>query len=344
MSELGDGIVKLTRLVFVIMATFTMFVAACSKNDSQQPEKQSEKQEGVKTSAPLTGVEAKVESPERAVAVTINNHPKARPQSGLSQADIVYEVLAEGDVTRFLAIFQSEKPENIGPVRSARQYFIDLAQGYDALFIAHGYSPEAKKTLASGTIDNINGIQHDGTLFKRASFRKAPHNSYITFKNIEKGAKDAGYDLSKAPKPLSFLTDEEAGNLEGDAASNVKVAYSQNSTFTAEYKYDAQKEKYTRSSEGAETVEYDNDKSVLLDNVIVIEAAHTTKDEKGRRDIDLNSGGKAYVFQKGIMQEAEWKNEDGRILPYKDGEPMKWVPGKTWINIVPEMTMVSFGE
>ena len=77
----------------------------------------------------------------------VNNHPKARPQSGLHKADIVYEILAEGDVTRFLPYFQSEKPENIGPVRSARDYYIDLAKGLNALYIAHGYSPEAKKCL-----------------------------------------------------------------------------------------------------------------------------------------------------------------------------------------------------
>ena len=122
----------------------------------------------------------------------------------------------------------------------------------------------------------------------------------------------------------------------------MKVSYSQDPTFVSEYNYDSEKGKYTRSSDGAETVEYENDQPVLLDNVLVIEAAHKVKDEKGRREIDLNSGGKAYVFQKGIVQEAEWKNEDGRILPYKNGERMKLVPGKTWINIVPELTIVSF--
>lgn len=344
MNCLGDGILKLTRLAFVILAILMLFASACGKKESQESEKKQPEKEkaAVKTTAPLTGVETNIVPPERAVAVTINNHPDARPQSGLSQADIVYEALAEGNVTRFLAIFQSEKPENIGPVRSARQYFIDLSKGYDALYVAHGYSPEAEQTLKSGAIDNINGIQHDGTLFKRADFRKAPHNSYITFKNIEKGANDAGYDMDKAPKPLDFLSDEEAGSLEGEAAENLKVAYSQNQTFIAEYHYDSQEEKYTRSSGGAETVEYDNDQPVLLDNVIVIEAAHTVKDEEGRRGIDLTSGGKAYVFQKGIIQEAEWKNENGRILPYKNGEAMKLISGKTWINIVPELTMVSF--
>lgn len=328
------------------MTTVVLFLSACSKNDTKPPEKQpkKEKTEAVKVTAPLTGIETEMVAPERPVAVTINNHPDARPQSGLSQADIVYEVLAEGNVTRFLAVFQSEKPESIGPVRSARQYFIDLANGYDALYIAHGYSPEAYLTLESGVIDHINGMQHDGSLFKRASDRIAPHNSYITFANIEKGAEEAGYDMDQAPEPLDFLTDEEVGSLEGDAAVNIKVAYSQDPNFIAEYHYDSGQEKYTRSSGGAETVEYDTENPVLLDNIIIIEAAHTIKDSEGRRGIDLDTGGRAYVFQKGIMQKLEWKSEDGRILPFQNGKPMKLVPGKTWINIVPELTMASYGE
>ena len=91
----------------------------------------------------MLGVQREVEG--RAVAVMVNNHPAARPQSGLNKADIVYELLAEGDVTRFLAIFQSEQPDNMGPVRSARDYYIELAKGFDSLYIAHGNSPDAEE-------------------------------------------------------------------------------------------------------------------------------------------------------------------------------------------------------
>ena len=77
---------------------------------------------------PLTGVGSSTEAEGRAVAVMINNHPAARPQSGLNKADIVYEVLAEGDVTRFLAIFQSEQPDSVGPVRSARELLYRISK------------------------------------------------------------------------------------------------------------------------------------------------------------------------------------------------------------------------
>ncbi|MFD1708223.1 DUF3048 domain-containing protein [Siminovitchia sediminis] len=331
------------KWALVILSFFIFIASACSKDDAQQPQKKSkEHQTAEKIIAPLTGIETKVASLERAVAVTVNNHPDARPQTGLSQADIVYEMLAEGNVTRFLAIFQSEKPENTGPVRSARDYFIDLAKGYDALYVAHGHSPDAQQLLESGTVDHLNGIQHDGTLFQRVDFRQAPHNSYITFENIEKGAGDAGYQLDTAPAPLQFLDEQMAEDLEGEAASSIKVSYSPDPSYVAEYQYSSQDEKYSRSSAGSKTVEYGNEKPVLLDNIIVIEAPHTVKDSEGRRDIDLEAGGRALVFQRGIIQEAEWKNEGGRLLPYQNGEPMEWVAGKTWINIVPDLTNVSF--
>lgn len=178
-----------------------LLVSGCSKEKAEEPAKQeTEKAEeatkGVSSEKelpfqyPLTGSGSETEVNGRAVAVMINNHPKARPQSGLNQADVVYEMLAEGDVTRFLAIFQSERPEMIGPVRSSRDYYIELAKGYDSLYIAHGYSPEAKELLDQGYVDNLNGMQYDGTLFKRESFRQAPHNSYISFDNVLKGAKE----------------------------------------------------------------------------------------------------------------------------------------------------------
>src|SRR5690606_25562598 len=100
-----------------------------------------------------------------------NNHPNARPQSGLASADVVYEMLAEGDVTRFLALYQSEIPDNIGPIRSARSYFIELAKGLDAFYIAHGFSPEAQSMLRNNVVDNINGMYYDGSIFKRSRDR-----------------------------------------------------------------------------------------------------------------------------------------------------------------------------
>lgn len=336
-----------------VTAAMMILLAGCSsketktENDAAKQPKDKEVEDVVKEAEklpyqyPLTGVGTKEEPAGRAISVVVNNHPKARPQSGLNEADLVYEVLAEGEVTRLIAIYQSEQPEKVGPVRSAREYFIDLALGYDSFFVAHGYSPEAKEMLDRGDIDNINGIQYDGSLFKRASFRKAPHNSYITYDNMMKGAEKRNYDMDAAPDSAAFLTVEDFDGLQGAAAEDIMVSYGTPS-FDLIYEYDAEKGKYHRFSGNEETVDYDSKDPILLDNLLVVEMNHAIVDSVGRRTVDLESGGTGYLFQKGKVNEIQWKNEAGRIIPYKDGVKAGFVPGKTWINIVPSISDVSF--
>ena len=331
-----------------VIAAFSVFLllSGCSQtSQKKEPVKQqkqavkAEKKSGASDAFPyyypLTGKGSDTKTDGRAIAVMINNHPKARPQSGLQKADIVYELLAEGDITRFLAVYQSEMPDNFGPIRSARGYFVELAKGLDALYIAHGYSPEAKEMLDSGYVDNLNGMVYDGTLFQRASFRKAPHNSYITYKNILKGAKEKNYSMDKSPPAFTFLSEGESKKIQGDPALSVTVSYFSNNQFKAVYQYDAQLGKYKRFSGGEQTVDLDTKEPVLLDNVFIIEAVHQTVDSVGHRKIDLQSGGNAYLLQKGKVNLVEWKNSNGRIIPVKNGKEVPFVQGKTWVNVVP---------
>jgi hypothetical protein len=285
---------------------------------------------------PLTGIGSDVAVDDRAVAVMVNNHPKARPQSGIHKADMVFELLAEGNVTRFLAVFQSEKPENVGPVRSARDYYIDLAKGLKSLYIAHGYSPEARQLLESGYIDDLNGMQYDGILFKRASFRKAPHNSYITYDNIVKGAEKNKFSLKGQPNTYQFYTKKDLEALQGNPAKSVMVSYFSSDLFTVIFDYDEALGKYKRFSNGELTIDYDSKDRVLLDNIMIIEMEHKFIDSYGRRDINLTSGGKGYLLQRGKWNEITWKNVDGQIVPFQNGTEARLVPGKTWINVIPK--------
>jgi Protein of unknown function (DUF3048) N-terminal domain/Protein of unknown function (DUF3048) C-terminal domain len=339
----------LKRWFIVVCSAFLLIGSGCTKAEKGRAANEETVEQQTKVGQeeaparkrfvfPLTGIETEQKPNHRVVAVMINNHPKARPQSGLHKADIVYEVLSEGDVTRFLALYQSEKPEKVGPVRSARDYYIELSKGYDALYICHGWSSEAKEVLESGEVDYLNGLFYDGTLFQRASFRKAPHNSYITFTNIEKGAQQQGFSLEDEIESLPFFTSE----LQGTLAQEVNISYSGRSYAQVQYKYDKAQQKYVRYSGGKQTIDYDTEQPVLMDNVLIVEMKHTVVDEAGRRDIDLTSGGKGYLFQKGIVREVEWKNVDGRILPYENGIPIGFVPGKTWINIVPKLSIVHY--
>ncbi|PLS17017.1 DUF3048 domain-containing protein [Bacillus sp. M6-12] len=335
---------------FTCILAMSLVLAGCSKDtDKETPkiekkevkvEKEVSAQDEFVNQYPLSGIGTDESVDGRAIAVMVNNHPKARPQTGLIKADIVFEMLAEGDVTRFLAVFQSEKPEQVGPVRSARDYYVRLAKGLDSIFIAHGYSPDARELLESGYIDNLNGMKYDGTLFQRASFRKAPHNSYITFDKIEKGISDNSYDATSPPKGFSFLTEEQIKDLTGKTAESIQISYG-SPAFDSAFKYDQGAGKYMRYSNGEQTVDYETKEPAAIDNLLVIEAPHQVIDNSGRRDIDLKAGGKAILLQKGKVNEVKWQNIDGRVVPFLGDKEAGLIPGKTWVAVVPEAGIAS---
>lgn len=325
-----------------------LLLASCSNESSEPKAKPPEAQETVNPvepeknenevfarAFPLTGIGTNDEAEQRPVAVMVNNHPQARPQSGLHKADIVYEALAEGEITRFLAVFQSEQPEIIGPVRSAREYYINLSNGYDAIYICHGWSPQAKTMLEAGGADFLNGLFYDGSLFWRADFRKAPHNSYISFSNILKGAEKTHMEVKRKVEPFEFLNGGQIESLQGNAASKVHISYSKNKDWQVEYRFNTESQKYERFSAGVQTVDRESETPILLDNVMILEMKHFFIDNAGRRGIDLESGGQGYLLQRGLVQKIDWKNVNGRAVPFLNGKPAGLVPGKTWVNIVP---------
>lgn len=314
----------------VFMIIFFVLLAGCKADDNSESVIEEED-----TVYPLTGLVADEGANHRAIAVMVNNHPAARPQSGLSKADIVYEILAESNITRFLAIYQSEFPDTFGPVRSARDYYLHLAKGYNSLFVFHGWSPEAKKLIESDYIDHLNGLQYDGTLFERASFREAPHNSYITYDHVMEGAKEKGYEMDTVVPAYTFMTEEEEDEIKGDSYSKAFISYSSDS-YDVTYEYDETSETYARYTAGMRTEDYGTNAPVEIDNILIIEAEHKVIDKKGRRDIDLESGGDAYLLQKGKLLKIQWESNDNRMVPVLDGKEVKLVPGKTWINVIPK--------
>lgn len=337
---------KLKHLVIFLVTIFVL--TGCKEDetavedlngDSQQQEvgDNHEEKENLPYTYPLTGMGAAEEPTLRPIAITINNHPSARPQSGISKADIVYEMLVEGEATRLLAIFQSNVPETIGPVRSARDYFIKLAKGYDGLYIAHGYSPEAYQLLNSKVVDHFNGMQYDGIYFYRSNNRKAPHNSYITAENIERAADKLNISLENEKNfDLTFYANEDNVKM-GIEAKKIHMNYfSPNSSYSSIYSYDEESKKYFKSSPNAKTMDELVDEQVAISNLLFFETAHKVIDAEGRRDITLTGGGTAYVFQHGQMREVKWASDNGFVYAVEqDGSKVPLVPGNTWIHFVP---------
>ena len=291
--------------------------------------------------APFTGMgtNEKLEG-KRPVMVMVNNHPYARPQSGLDKADIVYEVLAEGEVTRFLAIYHSQKPEAIGPVRSIRPYFIKIGTGFDAFLIHAGGSPEALETLAHADYGNINEISN-GAYFWRVNFRKAPHNLYTDLDRIQKAVTDKGMRTTTELPAFSFLpTDAEITG--GQPAATIDVTY--HTLYKAGYQYDASSKKYLRFTEGKPHVDLTTNEQLAVTNLLVIATRHRVLDNEGRRDVDVVGPGDGYLFQYGKARQVKWVRKNGVIRMYEDAaltKELPLLPGNTWINIVPNMPGLS---
>lgn len=328
---------KMLMLLLVLFLIPIVLVACSNKTEQTEPEVEEAapaEEKELPNVYPLTGERTEEAVDNRIVAVMVNNHPSARPQTGLSQADVVFEILAEGDITRLMALFQSEQPEVVGPVRSARPYYFNTADDYGALYVYHGAANFIEDMLAEGAADYLNGAYYDndGNLFKRESFRVAPHNSYLQFGAVYDIAADKGYETSMDYESLTFLEEEETADIGGTEVSEVSFNYE---STPVRYVYDSESEAYLRYNGEEQTLELNTDEAVELNNVFIIETYHDVVDNAGRREIDLESGGNAYLLQKGKLQKIQWENRDGRIIPVRDGEEVGLVSGQTWINVIP---------
>ena len=143
---------------------------------------------------PLTGevLESEADLPKRPVVVSIPNATDgAVPQSNISYADMIYEFPVEAQITRLQAIFYTEFPEKVGPIRSVRYYFVDVAREYKAAHVGYGWGKRAKPYMNKCEIPHINGMQ-DTSLFYRVDDKAAPNNAYIDWSSLQQRADEEG--------------------------------------------------------------------------------------------------------------------------------------------------------
>ncbi|MED4731471.1 DUF3048 domain-containing protein [Aneurinibacillus migulanus] len=288
--------------------------------------------------APLTGLPVEMQSTDRVVMVMINNHSKARPQSGLDQADMVYEMLEEGLITRFMAFYQSHSPETVGPVRSIRPYNIEIGQGFDAIMSHAGGSVAALSIIRNGNYADMDEIYAYPKAYWRDKSRKAPHNLYTSIEKLRKGASEKGYNLGGDVPVFSFM--KEGDVVQGEPGTKISVRYSKRNT--AGYEYDPNTKQYMRLTAGKPHMDKETGKQLTATNVLVIAAQHRTLDGEGRLEIDTIGPGEGYLFQRGQALKVTWERRDGAIRAYQNGVELPMYPGTTWVNVVP--TTPSFAE
>ncbi len=285
-----------------------------------------------------------LDSDSRSYAVMINNHSSARAHhAGLQDAYLIYEIIVEGGLTRYMAIFKDQDTTKIGSVRSSRHYFLDYAMENDAIYVHWGWSPQAQSDISKYNINNINGLTWEGAYFYRDKSLKVSteHTGFTTMEMLKKGANRLGYRTTSTASPLlNYEVDEiDQTNLETIPANTITIKYS--SSITDKYVYDTDNKVYKRYVNGKEHVDDVTKKQYTFKNIITYQVANSTikGDNKGRQEINNIGKGTGYYISNGVAVKINWEKKDRSsktVYTYEDGTILKVNDGNTFIQIQPK--------
>jgi len=292
----------------------------------------------------LSGLEVSGDvNDSRPIAVMIENHPDARPQSGLHLADVVFEVVDEGGITRYVALYSSYDAEILGPVRSARQYYAEIARGFDPIYAFWGTYPEGYKIIEDMDLDvlSVLGDQSGNSSITaqashwRDNSRVAPHNGYMSTLQLKEDAKRVGYSLEGGNSPFKFKLD--APQSERGSISDITVDFS-TPQFSINFKYDKAGNNYLKYISGSPHTDRETGKQITVNNVIVmITDIAGPIDSAGHMAVRTTGSGKAYFFMDGNVVEGSWERTsvfDPFTYKDSDGNQVLFNRGQTWIAMV----------
>ena len=286
--------------------------------------------------SPLTGLKVadQAATTKPVTAVMLENSPSARPQSGVKQAEVVYEAIAEAGITRFLALYQQNKPAMIGPVRSLRPYYIDWLAPYQPSVAHVGGSSHALQEIRNGTYRDIDQFFHERSYW-RATDRRAPHNVYTSAERLDDLNSSKGYKQSVVKTALARADGKPANPA---TATVAVINFGKSARYNTRYQYDASTNTYQRSIGGEASL--DREEGQITPSVVVaLTVQQTTVQEDGIRENIITTGqGKATIFQNGSVVEGIWRKAD-RASPLElldaNGKAIALTRGQTWIAAVP---------
>lgn len=357
---------------FSLLLICVMFVfSACAKKEQQeqqppteppkieqQPQEIRPKEEETAPKEDLTG---KVPSPltglyideqaakKRPVAIMINNLHKALPQSGIGQADILYEALAEGEITRLLAVFQDFDVEKIGPVRSAREYYTYFALDNDAVYVHHGGSQTGYAAIGNRGVNDLDGMTDTVAFFRDKQRANQAgmyeHSSYVSTDGILQSCENKGIrmNLEENEKGMFSFYQQDTDLNSEENAQTITIPYS--SYQISEFHYDAEKKLYERWQIGAPQIDELTGESIKAKNIIVQFANTTVVDNEGRREIDLVGEGNGVYFTNGKAIPIKWEKQNYKTPTSwfnQEGNELKLNKGKTFICVFPTSLEISY--
>lgn len=331
---------KITALISVLVSCTLLFTGCGTGNVASDP---------TPSATPAVTAEPKntperifldtyINTDERPVAVMVDNDDQnARPQAGLDEAYLIYEMVVEGGSTRFLALFKGVDTEKIGPVRSSRHYFLDYVMENDAIYTHFGWSPKATSDISTFGIQKINGILgEDANVFWREEkFKGDWHSAYTSLSKVKAKAESKSYPLTTEQKngieyADSFYTPDS------DLLAN-KVSFNYSGRYKTAYTYNPETKLYEKSIFGNPHV-MQNGEVVTVKNILVELITDTSLgDGTERRNINTAGSGKGYYITDGVYEEITWSKasrRDATIYKRADGSVLKINPGKTIVNLI----------
>ena len=361
------------RRIITLLTVFTLLLTACSSGSADNPEPQETQQNTPSPSPtviqpdptpevivtpepepetseesinPLTGLPINEEYVnDRPIAIMLNNIKAALPQQGVSQADIIYEVLAEGGITRMLGVYQSiEGVGKIGSVRSARTYYLELALGHDAVFLHAGGSPDSYDKISAWNVtalDCVNG-PYEGSLFWRDSGRLAmmsrEHTVVTSGDKIQELFPKYNFRKEHTESYSYGMTFAENGTPEGGSdAQVIRVPFSNYKTGV--FTYDKASGKYFIEEFDSPYVDGNTGKQVSVTNVLVLktDCSVIKGDTAGRITVDFTRG-EGWFACGGKMIPIRWSKasvNDPLVYTTQDGQPLTLGAGTSYVNIIP---------
>ena len=307
----------------------------------------------------LTGRQVAPEINGRQVtAVMIENSMEARPQAGLQQAGVVFEAIAEGGITRFIALYQDTNPKSIGPVRSVRPYYISWAQGFDAAIAHVGGSPEALQQIRSRKLKDLDQFAH-ASYYQRVTDRYAPHNVFTSISQLRKLQNSLGYKSSDFTgfDRIAETDDEDktepetnttgtTGNQPTATPKAGKIQVNISSTnYNSAYTYNKKSNTYKRTMGGVAHKDHVSGKQITPDVVVVMTVSYGIHSDGQHSVYGTVGKGQVHIFQNGEVLKGTWrkKSHDSQIIfTDANGDRMKLNPGQTWITAVSSSDKIKF--
>lgn len=274
---------------------------------------------------------------KRALAVIIDNAEEARPQAGLENADVIMEFPVEGGITRFIAIISQDDLDLIGPVRSARSYFVDVAEEYKAILVHAGGSEDSLQQVVAKKIDHLDeingGVQVAGA-FWRTPDQLKPHNLYTSSDTLRRMVKSLQIQGNTLPPQRPILSAEE--EVSGEPVENVYVVYPQKSAMVR-FSFDQEKKVFARSITEKELPHVSADgKQLVAANVLIQYTDYRYQDGDGHLQFITQGEGEALIFRAGKVLKGRWQKAPGGFTKFTDekGKEVPLMEGPTWIEIV----------